>query len=632
MGRISKSLKLILIAAFLLVSAVSFFDFDSGFFGSENRSYQELDLQVEARILPDGSMLVRETRILEFKGDFSRYRRQIPHQGYGQILEVKASEPNRPYTKTNDLNGRPEGRFATSKAQVSGIDQDIIELFFQAHDQKRTFIIEYRLTDVVKVHNDVAELDWKFIGAGRSLPIGSMSVNLTLPEGSSTDALKVWGHGPLKGTVQKINGSQLSWQTTNLPKDRFLEGRVAFPPTLVPQATKRTNKAALPAILAEEQRWADQRAQEQREALYIVAGSIGVGLIGILTSFLIYFLFGRKYKSAIEVEYYRELPGTYSPAEAGCLVENNVIKPQAIAATFMDLARRGYLRMEPAHNSESEDILVHHLKPAGADLAPHERLLLEFFFNRVGAMQSQVWFSALKIYRKAEPAATAAFISSFQSCVKTSVAAMGYFQSTNRARSIAGIGFCVGLAGLIISWAMVWLYFAAAFAVVCASMLAALLISRSLTPAGQQQFDLWQAFRRFLKDFSNLEHAQIPQLILWEHYLVYAVVLGVAKEVIKQLPIVYPQLNEPNSNFAPYWGGMYHTSYGSDGLLHQTSFAGLNSFSEIVDSMQTTWSDAYSSLAASSISSISNSSGGGDGGGFSGGGGGGGGGGSGDAD
>lgn len=37
--------------------------------------------------------------------------------------------------------------------------------------------------------------------------------------------------------------------------------------------------------------------------------------------------------------------------------------------------------------------------------------------------------------------------------------------------------------------------------------------------------------------FSRLDKAELPALALWDHYLVYAVSLGVAKEVIQQLPL-----------------------------------------------------------------------------------------------
>lgn len=628
MGIFKKAIRWGSVLILLAIGIIALLEPDFGLiFG--DKSYRELELRVEARILPDGSMSVRETRILDFKGEFSRYRRQIPHRGFSNMVDVKVSEPGIPYTLIHTPTGRPEGRFALSKSQSSGATQEIIELFFAAKDQQRTFIIEYRLTDVVTIYNDVAEVYWKFIGANRSTPIEKMSVTLSLPPGAPLDAVKIWGHGPTRGTVKKISASEFSWQTTKLPKEKFLEGRIIFPPNLVPQAKKRVNKTALPGILQEEQRWADQRAAEERRALYEIIAAAIMSVGGVLLAIGLYFRYGRKHKSSMEIEYYRELPGNYSPAEAGCLFENGKVKPQGVAATFMDLARRGYLRMEPAHNSQSEDILVHQLKPAGEDLAAHERLLLEFFFGRVGNMQTAVWFSALKEYRKKDMESTRIFSTAFQSVVAEKTKAMNFWEKNNRCKTIGFICTFASMIGIMAGLYGDWHYFAISCIIATLAFMTALIICRDLTPEGQQQYDLWQAFRRFLKDFSNLDRAQMPQLILWEHYLVYAVALGVAKEVIKQLPIVYPQVNDPNYQFAPYWGSMYHSRYRSDGILQDTSYAGFNTLSSLVDSMDATWNNAYSAATSSGSSS---GSGGGDGGGFSGGGGDGGGGGGGDAD
>lgn len=88
------------------------------------------------------------------------------------------------------------------------------------------------------------------------------------------------------------------------------------------------------------------------------------------------------------------------------------------------------------------------------------------------------------------------------------------------------------------------------------------------TPYGESQFALWQAFRRFLKDFSNLDRATLPQLVLWEHFLVYAVVLGVAREVLQQLPAVYPEVLDSNSGFARnwYWPHYMHQGEQASGM------------------------------------------------------------------
>ena len=36
----------------------------------------------------------------------------------------------------------------------------------------------------------------------------------------------------------------------------------------------------------------------------------------------------------------------------------------------------------------------------------------------------------------------------------------------------------------------------------------------------------------------------IPSLVMWEHYLVYAVILGLPKEVLKALELTYPEMKE----------------------------------------------------------------------------------------
>lgn len=599
---------------------------------SGEKFYEELELRVEAQVLPDGSMNVKETRVLQFNGDFSRYRRQLPHKGFGEMRVVRVSEPTAEYTRVQTASGRPAGKYLFSRSREAGQDVYNVELFFAADNEKRTFVIEYNLLDVIKVHKDTAELYWQFIGRNRSVNIDLMTVNLRIPSGAQAEEVRVWGHGPLRGDVRKQSSNELVWETTRLDKSRFLESRVTFPNRLVPQAQMLTNRVALAGILAEERRWAEERAAEQQQALYLLIASVAFGLMSCFVAWWVYNRYGRKFKGLMEIDYYRELPGNYSPAEAGCLIETGTVRPQAISATFMDLARRGYIRLEPSTTPETTDILVRQLKPVDQALQLHERILLEFFFNQVGHNQPAVWFGALKQYSKDNPEATRDVIDDFRQTVSAAVRVRGFFETKKTGKRIAQGCFFISLVLASLSYVM------GVFPPMLASLVSAVAFfismrkSRELTATGQAQFDLWQAFRRFLKDFSNLDQAQLPQLILWEHYLVYAVALGVAAEVIRQLPIVYPQVNDPANNFGYYWGGMYHTGYGVDGAV-SSSFSGLTSFAGVMDSLEDSWSSAASAVAPSSSSSSGGSFGGdGGGGGFSGGGGDGGGGGGGDAD
>ena len=125
---------------------------------------------------------------------------------------------------------------------------------------------------------------------------------------------------------------------------------------------------------------------------------------------------------------------------------------------------------------------------------------------------------------------------------------------------------------------------------------------KSRTEKGIEHEKMWLAFKQFLLDFSRLEERDHKALVIWEHYLVYATGLGVAKKVLNELKIMYPtEFNDMNNTFGNYV--IFNM------IADDTSF---NSFSS---SFTTAASQAYTA------SSSSSGSGGGFSGGFGGGGG-----------
>ena len=43
-----------------------------------------------------------------------------------------------------------------------------------------------------------------------------------------------------------------------------------------------------------------------------------------------------------------------------------------------------------------------------------------------------------------------------------------------------------------------------------------------------------------------LDEREVPELVLWEKYLVYATAFGIAEKVLKQLKVKYPELADDN--------------------------------------------------------------------------------------
>ncbi len=100
--------------------------------------------------------------------------------------------------------------------------------------------------------------------------------------------------------------------------------------------------------------------------------------------------------------------------------------------------------------------------------------------------------------------------------------------------------------------------------------------------AGSQEYERWKAFERYLKDFSIMGERVPTEIALWERYLVYAIPLGVADEVMRQLPVYLPPEQQralAHSYGVGYVGGAA-TAGGGDFASFMSSFT--NSFSTAI--------------------------------------------------
>src|ERR1019366_5477156 len=95
-------------------------------------------------------------------------------------------------------------------------------------------------------------------------------------------------------------------------------------------------------------------------------------------------------QTSVRADEVRLVPGQQShrvpPAEAGTLIDDT-IHPRDITSTIVDLAVRGYIKIEEKVDTflvfHHKDYLFHLLKPReqwGPDLTPHERVMLENIF------------------------------------------------------------------------------------------------------------------------------------------------------------------------------------------------------------------------------------------------------------
>lgn len=565
----------------------------------EERSFSLDRVEVDATVTPDGSMLVSETVTYTFSGaddnPFSVGTRSFElGRHVGRPVDIVAYEGDQ--------------QLETLHFSPRLFEWDI----YPARSGTRTFRLEYRVENAVEVWSDTAELYWNWVG--RTSPaIGEWSARVRLPDGAGQ--VRAWAHGPLDGVVE-INGNDVISRVEAVPAGQFVDNRIIVPPerfTVRPAQTER-----LEAILDEEARNAEIANAEREEAarterirqnLENAANLLVLPLVALalMAFYWVWRRWGKDPDRPDDIgDYWREVPDD-PPAVGAALLKWGIVDNDGFSATVLDLARRGYIRIEEAIEprrllSDRVDYHFHPSTPHSGDrLVPFEQQLLQWMFAE-GAPATQ---SALVKRARGDRTKAHEFWTKFKRTVKEDLDSRNYIAK--------GKGWAFALHILIVLIIVVFgigalivgAIWAGVVALITGLVLAPLgLLHRSRTVEGTRRHAQWKGLQRFLKDFSMLDEAPVGHMALWDHYLVAATALGVAEELLSALETKFPEVLE-SGNVATWY------------VASSASSAGIRSIGS--------FGTSFGAATVSAFSPPSSSSGGG--GGFSAGGGGGGGGG-----
>ncbi|MBV1759034.1 MAG: DUF2207 domain-containing protein [Dethiosulfatibacter sp.] len=591
------------------------------FTSKEGYATKSMDINkvaITAEVLKDGTMLIQEERTIVFQGQHNGFFQNLRMDPGVSITDVAVSENGVNYTYNPGYDYGPVGTYLT-RTEPNNIH---VDWSIDAFNQTRTFLLTYKVHNQIKLHNDVGELYYKFVGDETEIPQSNVSVRLMLPDGSKKEDLRAWGHGPLDGNVSLVGEREVIWEINTLPPRTFLEGRVTFTPEIIDNDSLQTGQSSLQDILKEEQKLADQANFKRSLARLDWIFAAFSLIISVIIAISIRRRFAKPYDTQFKGDYYRELPEDYSPGELGVLIRKGRPIPLDFTATVIDLAQRGYVRLDEfvpekrfgdffRRRKSDKSFMATRLEKT-ENLRPHEKSLLDFLFNEVSLDNKQVSFDEIETFAKKKPTSFKGFWSMWIEYLQTTSLKHKFFDDSNNRGIITGV-----LAGTLffIIGIVLLMFFSIKATGIFMIVSSLILFGSSVTihrrsPKGEEDYVRWMAFKKFLLHFSEMERHELPSLIIWEHYMVYAITLGVAKEVMKQLQVVYPDMTEGNRQFG--YGWYYY------GMASSNSMSSLgNSFDSLTSSISNSITTALSST----------SSGSGGGGGFSGGGGGGGGGG-----
>lgn len=500
------------------------------------RTVYEIErLDIVANIERDGSLEVEE-RVVYDIGKINGILYNIDALGYGKFTDLQIFyEDDGEFKQARNNTAPSEGNFTVS------VDDGLykIKLYAPSQNERKEFIFRYNLTRGVTVYRDIAQLNRKMVGKDWQNSIGNISVTVNLPENVKKDDIYAFGHGPLTGNIEILDGKSVRYTLNDYRPGEFLEVNLLFPKNILTSFNPllMKNKSALKEILDMEGKLAKEANDARKRAIIgFYLGRVVLVLAVAWWLFLVVFIYlknSKRYKVENEYgEYFRELPDDYSPSIAGTLVSRNLYPSgRELFAMLLDLVRKGHLKLE-----EGEKTTTLILQESGKPLSEEEKFILNWYIRELGDGEKIILESveasikgrggAKEFNRNYERWRTIVYSDMLEKNLKMD----------KRDKFSTSLGIFTGIA-YFIGGGMLVVYFQSELFILMILLGFILLpytFSRKRASLEKEKaISRWEAFKKFLVDYSNLEEAKLASIELWEHYFVYAVALGVAEKVAK---------------------------------------------------------------------------------------------------
>lgn len=518
-------------------------------------------INISAIVTADGSMIVHEARTYHFKGSFRWVDYTLPLYPNQTVSDFKIYEDGSPYS----LNDSEEpGSFEMTHDS----DQFYAKWYYKAKNENRTFNLEYTISNVVVVYDDIAELYWKFIGEANPEYVESVTIEIELPQKAVFDPVRAWAHGPLWGDVAFKNGKVLL-TVNQLPDEQFVEARIIFPKAWVAECSNIKLSFQESLILEEERAFSFEANEKRKQALVDEeqqniddqkAYDISIPLLFILIVIFLfnYWKFGRGFIINYTQKEDANIPGDMHPVLLNCIYFNNTVTGSTLSTTLFYLAQKEIFQIEVDTENpkkwydNSVPVIIKldrkkwHEKKEG--LKDFENDLITFLFNTISEGRDFVTSREMK---KAS-AKMQKWFKSWTKIVKEHLAGRTYFDKESIKGSIlnASICFLFLITGIII---MVTLGKNGTLLVAPAAFL--LVLSMSIlrfTAETKLLKKKLQAFRTYLKRFqpSSFEQSNLKYI---SDYFLFAVAFALGKKVIGNIVDVTPA--GQHSVFFPWYIG-----------------------------------------------------------------------------
>ena len=263
-------------------------------------------------------------------------------------------------------------------------------------------------------------------------------------------------------------------------------------------------------------------------------------LLGVICILVVLKIFLEKKR--FNKKYYRDFPSEDKAYVIDYLM-NKKISGKTFVVTILDLIFQKKITVEKSHTCKNDFNLI--LNEYKSSNTTTENCVIEILFDIVGS-NNTCSLEQLKKYRKSKSNSSKIIskLNKFEKSALKEIKYKEYFKTMNISTNLLLIvvlsifvfgyisGFFINENGYIslLNYYILITVFSFIYYKI-------LKLDKGRTKKGQLEYSKWLAHKRFLKDFGRFDQKELPEIILWEKYLVTATILGCSEKVLKQMKI-----------------------------------------------------------------------------------------------
>ena len=591
-------------------------------------------LQFEAQIQEDGSMVVTEYWDIDIEDTNTLYKTfKLDNSRYSTITDVTVTDitngQNQPFRKIDQEMYHVTQNCYYGLVNKNGMFEIAWGVGLDNSSETKEYKIQYTVEDAIAKYQDKAELYWQFVGEDFEVNAQKVVGTITLPQSAtSKDEIRVWGHTEdLNGEIYVVDSNTIEFEVDGRNAGNFIEVRTLFPTEMITSTNRGANKERLQEVIQEETVWAEEANQKRQMRQNIRYGIAMIeGVIVILLCIVLIKAIRKKLKKAKslkkieptqEIMYFREMPREdATPAEALYLLKKQTMPfisteiGKIFSATLLDLSLKKCISFEVVKNEKGKEEIYLDLKEGTTvTLTKEEGVILKFLIEAFDG-KDKITVKELERYIQKSQTKVVKLKDDIDKWVPNRLQELELQDKKEKEEyakynsqfggNVVGLIFSIMIGAItameLTPWVLIGVIPLIILEIIHLGVISHVQSKINVfTQKGVDEIEKWKGLKKYMEEFSMLDKKELPEIVLWERFLVYATVFGIAQKVLKQLKIVYPNIEE---------------------------MAEINNYTYLYFMMHTNFSTSFSNAVSTSMSSSYSSATGG-GGGFSGGGGGG---------